>query len=50
MRHLIFVHFKYKNVVYELTNEATFFLFKSVKKTDEGYLIQMREGLRNNFF
>ena len=31
-------------------NEATFFLFKSEKKTDEGHLKQMREGLRNNFF
>ena len=27
-----------------------FFLFKSEKKTDEGYLKQMREGLRNIFF
>ena len=25
-----------------------FFLFKSEKKTDEGHLKQMREGLRNN--
>ena len=32
-------------------NEATFFfLFKSEKKTDEGHLKQMREGLRNNYF
>ena len=31
-------------------NEATFFLFKSEKKTDEGHLKQMREGLRNNLF
>ena len=30
-------------------NEATFFLFKSEKKTDDGYLKQMREGLRNIF-
>ena len=30
-------------------NEATFFLFKSEKKTDEGHLKQMREGLRNNY-
>ena len=29
-------------------NEATFFLFKSEKKRDEGHLKQMREGLRNN--
>ena len=28
-------------------NEATFFLFKSEIKTDEGHLKQMREGLRN---
>ena len=27
-------------------NEATFFIFKSEKKTDEGHLKQMREGLR----
>ena len=26
------------------------FLFKSEKKTDEGHLKQMREGLRNNLF
>ena len=25
------------------------FLFKSEKKTDEGHLKQMREGLRNNY-
>ena len=31
-------------------NEATFFLFKSEKKTDEGHLKQMREGLRKNLF
>ena len=31
-------------------NEATFILFKSAKKTDEGHLIQMREGPRNNLF
>ena len=31
-------------------NEATFFLFKSEKKTDEGHLKQMKEGLRNFFF
>ena len=30
-------------------NEVTF-LFKSEKKTDEGNLKQMKEGLRNNFF
>ena len=29
-------------------NEATFFSFKSKKKTDEGHLKQMREGLRSN--
>ena len=29
-------------------NEATFFS-KSEKRTDEGHLKQMREGLRNNF-
>ena len=29
-------------------NEATFFLFKSEKKTGEEHLKQMREGLRNN--
>ena len=27
-----------------------FFLFKSEKKTNEGHLKQMREGLRNIFF
>ena len=30
-------------------NEATFFKFKSEKKTDEGHFKQMREGLRNIF-
>ena len=30
-------------------NEATFFLFKSEKKTDEGHLKQMSEVLRNIF-
>ena len=31
-------------------NEATFFLFKSVKKTDEGHNVQTDEiGLRNIF-
>ena len=30
-------------------NEAISFLFKSDKKTDEGHLKQMREGLRNFF-
>ena len=25
-------------------------LFSSLKKTDEGHLKQLREGLRNNFF
>ena len=29
-------------------NEATFLLFKSEKKTDEGHLKPMREGPRNN--
>ena len=29
-------------------NEATFFLFKSEKKIDEGHLKHMREGPRNN--
>ena len=46
MRHLFFVHFKHK--IADIMNEATFFLFKSEKKTDEGHLKQMREGLRNN--
>ena len=32
----------------EKMNEATFFLFKSEKKRDEGHLKQMRKGLRNN--
>ena len=43
--------FKYKNIdILILTihmnkiNEATFFLFKSEKKTNEGHLKQMREG------
>ena len=31
-------------------NEATFFLFKSEKKTDEGHLKKMKEGMRNIFF
>ena len=30
-------------------NDATFF-YSSLKKTDEGHLKQMREGLRNLFF
>ena len=53
MRHLFFVQFKHKNadiliLTFEKMNEATFFLFKSEKKRDEGHLKQMREGLRNN--
>ena len=53
MRHLFFVHFKHKNagiliLTLKKMNETTFFLFKSEKKTDEGHLKQMREGLRNN--
>ena len=31
-------------------NQATFFLLKSEKKTDEGHLKQMRECLRNFCF
>ena len=31
-------------------NEASFFLFKSEKKTDEGHWKQMRESLRNILF
>ena len=31
-------------------NEATFFLFKSEKKTDERHMKQMKEGLRNYYF
>ena len=49
MRQLFFVHFKLKNAdILNKMNEGTFFLFKSEKKTDEGHLIQMREGPRNN--
>ena len=54
---LLFVaHFKYKNVdILILTmnikiNEATFFNSSLKKKTDEGHLKQMREGLRNIFY
>ena len=31
-------------------NEATFFLFKSEKKTDEEHLKLISEGLRNDYF
>ena len=53
MRHLFFVHFYHKNadiliLTFEKNESGHFFLFKSEKKTDEGHLKQMREGLRNN--
>ena len=51
-RHLFLVHCKFKNVdILILTNkinEATF-LSMSEKRTHEGHLKQMREGLRNDF-
>ena len=55
VRHIFWSILSKKNVdililtyEYNKCHDASFFLFKSEKKTDEGHLKQMREGLRNN--